>query len=83
MHPCARGEEALRLRRGRAGGTRVGRTFRDMDAQHPTPEQRDERVALPLDPETALRALLCVDPEAPEAHTDPAANTEEQWRPES
>lgn len=29
----------------------------------PTPEERDERVALPLDPETALRALLAVDPD--------------------
>jgi hypothetical protein len=31
---------------------------------HPTPEQRDERVSLPLDEETALRALLKVDPNA-------------------
>jgi len=31
---------------------------------HPTPEQRDERVSLPLDEETALRALLKVDPDA-------------------
>lgn len=30
----------------------------------PTPKQRDERVALPLDAETALRALLKVDPDA-------------------
>jgi len=33
-----------------------------MPPSHPTPEQRDERVALPLDQETALRALLKVDP---------------------
>ncbi len=33
--------------------------------RHPTPEERDERVPLPLDPETALRALLRVDPDAP------------------
>lgn len=33
---------------------------------HPTPEQRDERVSLPLDEEMALRALLKVDPD-----TDP------------
>ncbi len=26
-------------------------------------EEKDERVKLPLDPETALRALLAVDPE--------------------
>jgi len=31
---------------------------------HPTPEQRDERVSLPLDEETALRALLAVDPDS-------------------
>jgi hypothetical protein len=31
-------------------------------AGKPNPE-RDERVKLPLDPETALRALLAVDPE--------------------
>ncbi len=35
-----------------------------MTAKHPTPEQRDERVSLPLDEETALRALLKVDPDA-------------------
>lgn len=39
---------------------------------HPTPEQRDERVSLPLDEDTALRALLKVDPDAP-----PATPTEE------
>ncbi len=33
--------------------------------RQPTPEERDERVPLPLDPETALRALLRVDPGAP------------------
>lgn len=32
-------------------------------AKQPTPEERDERVTLPLDPETALRALLQVDPD--------------------
>jgi len=31
---------------------------------HPTLEQRDERVSLPLDQETALRALLAVDPDS-------------------
>jgi len=35
-----------------------------MNQPHPTPEQRDERVSLPLDQETALRALLKVDPNA-------------------
>ncbi len=33
-----------------------------MEQPHPTPEQRNERVSLPLDQETALRALLKVDP---------------------
>lgn len=33
-----------------------------MSPARPNPE-RDERVKLPLDPETALRALLQVDPD--------------------
>ncbi len=36
-----------------------------MTTQHPAPEDRDERVVLPMDPETALRALLRVNPDAP------------------
>ena len=35
----------------------------------PNPE-RDERVKLPLDPETALRALLAVDPDDKPADED-------------
>jgi hypothetical protein len=31
--------------------------------RNPTAEERDERVKLPLDPETALRALLKVKPD--------------------
>lgn len=31
--------------------------------KHPTPAQRDERVAIPLDPEDALRGLLALDPD--------------------
>lgn len=31
----------------------------------PTQRDRDERISLPLDPETVLRALLKVDPDAP------------------
>lgn len=31
---------------------------------HPTPEERDERVSLPLPPEVAIPALLQVDPES-------------------
>jgi hypothetical protein len=34
------------------------------DRRDPTPEELDERVELPLDPEEALRALLKVDPES-------------------
>lgn len=29
---------------------------------NPTPAERDERIKLPLDPETALRGLLAVEP---------------------
>lgn len=32
--------------------------------RQPTPEERDERLTLPLDPEEALRALLAVDPDS-------------------
>ncbi len=32
--------------------------------KHPTPQERDERVSIPLDPEDALKGLLKVDPEA-------------------
>jgi hypothetical protein len=31
--------------------------------RNPTPEERDERVKLDIDPETALRGLLRVDPD--------------------
>lgn len=31
--------------------------------RHPTPEERDERVVIPLDLETALRGLLAVKPD--------------------
>ena len=33
------------------------------EKHHPTPEERDERVSLPLPPEVAIPALLAVDPE--------------------
>ncbi len=33
-------------------------------------EERDERVKLPLDPETAVRALLAVDPDDQPADQD-------------
>ncbi len=42
-----------------------------MSPRQPTPEERDQRLVLPLDPETALRALLRVDPDAPpKDHSD-------------
>ena len=34
-----------------------------MSQRHPTPDERDERVSIPLDPETALRGLLAVGPD--------------------
>jgi len=37
---------------------------------HATPEERDEAVALPLNPEDALWALQAVDPKAEPAETD-------------
>jgi hypothetical protein len=43
----------------------------------------DERVTLPLDPETALRALLKVDPDAPPAdkgHGDDEVQQSERKR---
>lgn len=36
------------------------------------PSKLDERVAIPLDPEEALKALLKVDPEAEPVEDDPA-----------
>jgi hypothetical protein len=35
------------------------------DEDKPTPHDMDERVAIPLDPEDALKGLLKVDPDAP------------------
>lgn len=32
--------------------------------RNPTPDERDDRVAIPLDAEVALRGLLAVDPES-------------------
>ncbi len=32
---------------------------------HPTPEERDERVSIPLPPEEAIAAFLAVDPSSP------------------
>ena len=46
------------------------RTVAVMTQSHPTPEQRDERVSLPLDQETALRALLKVDPDSEPVDAD-------------
>ena len=41
--------------------------------------ERDERVKIPLDPETALRALLAVDPDDEPADDKPA---DDRDRPE-
>lgn len=38
---------------------------------HAEDEDRDDRLAIPLDPETALRALLKVDPDAESVVPDP------------
>lgn len=35
------------------------------DEKHPTPAERDEPIKIDLDPETTLRGLLKVDPDAP------------------
>ena len=35
-------------------------------ARYPTPEERDEQVAIPLEYEDAVKGLLAVDPDAPE-----------------
>lgn len=38
-----------------------------MPAKHnPTPEERDERVSLPLDPEKAIEAILATGPHSGE-----------------
>lgn len=39
--------------------------------RNPTPDERDERIALPLDPEVALRALLQVKPDSDENDEHP------------
>lgn len=36
---------------------------------NPTPEERDERVKLPLDPETAIEAILATGPHQDETDT--------------
>lgn len=50
------------------------------EKHHPTPEERDERVSLPVEPETAISALLRVDPESEPMRADGA---EPQDSPES
>lgn len=49
--------------------------------RQPTPDERHLGVALPLDPEVALRALLKVDPDAPAAAAqtgeEPSSRTEQ------
>jgi hypothetical protein len=43
--------------------------------KRPSAAEMDERVAIPLDPETAIEALLKVDPDAPAADTEPTRET--------
>lgn len=55
-----------------------------MAAPGPGPS-RNDRVALPLDPEEALRALLAVDPDAPPADENPGeddAYPDDEGRPQ-
>ena len=40
------------------------------EKHHPTPDERDERVAIPAPFEEALRAALAVDPESEPVETD-------------
>jgi hypothetical protein len=43
------------------------------DEKQPTPEQRDEKVKIDLDPETALKGFLKVDPEGEMVEKDPGS----------
>ena len=47
--------------------------------EQPPEKDRDEQVAIPLDPEAALRALLKVDPES--APAENAANEKDRRAP--
>jgi hypothetical protein len=40
------------------------------EKHHPTPEERDERVSVPLTPDEFVRALLEVDPDDEPAEGD-------------
>lgn len=42
---------------------------------HPTPQERDERVSVPLPPEVAIPAFLAVYPSS-QAEGEPAAGTD-------
>ena len=42
---------------------RPGDSLKGMAPRRPTRDDLDERVAIPLDPETALRGLLAVEPD--------------------
>ena len=46
------------------------------EKHHPTPEERDERMSLPLPPEVAIPALLQVDPESDPVPTRPEDDKE-------
>jgi hypothetical protein len=51
----------------------------DRERKQPTKEQRDERVAIPLDPEKALKGLLQVDPESEPARDERPAKSSDRY----
>jgi hypothetical protein len=46
---------------------------RDEPHKRPSKAEMDERITIPLDPETAIKALLKVDPDSPESTDKPTA----------
>ena len=64
--------------RVRCYGPTLLSTRRLATMSNPTPEDRDERVVLPLDPEEALKALLAVAPADDERDKDGKTQTTAQ-----
>jgi len=56
-----------------------------MPPHDPSPKERDEVLAIPLDPEDALRALLRVDPaeSSPDDHADSEARPQGRQKPDT
>ena len=46
---------------------------------HPTPEERDERVSLPLPPEEAIEAILATGPHPDEPDETPDKDSENTY----